>query len=78
MTGFTADWLSVKNKGYIKEGYDADLVIFDYAAVAGGFTYAQPIRPNPGIEYVIVDGRIVWQDGALTGAAPGRFLPHGL
>ncbi len=76
MTGFTADWLMIRNKGLIRDGYDADLVIFDYDRIAGGFTYAQPIRPNPGIEYVLADGQIVWRDGALTGKTPGRFLPH--
>jgi N-acyl-D-amino-acid deacylase len=76
MTGFTAEWLGVKNKGFVKDGYDADLVILDFDTVTGGFTYAQPVRPNPGIECVLVDGQIVYRDNALTGATPGRFLPH--
>lgn len=76
MTGFTAEWLGVKNKGLVKDGFDADLVIFDFDSITGGFTYARPVRPNPGIECVLVDGQIVYCDNALTGLTPGRFLPH--
>ena len=50
--------------------FRADLAIKD------GRLTVLPIRPNPGIECVIVDGEIVYQDGALTGKCPGRFLPH--
>ena len=78
MTGFTADWLHVQNKGYVKDGYDADLVILDYDTVAGGFTYAQPVTLNPGIEQVLVDGVTVFKNGALTGKTPGRVLLHGM
>jgi len=76
MTSFPAQWLSIQNKGVIKDGFDADLLIFDFETINGGFTFGEPIAPNPGIEQVIVDGVTAFKNGALTGATPGRVLLH--
>jgi N-acyl-D-aspartate/D-glutamate deacylase len=76
MTSFTAQWLGIQNKGVIKDGFDADLVIFDFDTIKGGFTFGEPIAPNSGIERVFVDGVTVFRNGVLTGATPGRVLLH--
>lgn len=76
MTGLTAKYLSVKNKGLIKEGFDADLVIFDYDRLQDTATYSDSNRITEGIDYVIVDGEIVYHDKHLTGKYPGRIIRH--
>jgi len=76
MTSFPAQWLKLDRKGVLKDGFDADIVIIDFDTIKGGFTFGEPIAPNPGIEQVIVDGVTVFKDGALTDARPGRVLLH--
>ena len=76
MTSFPARWHGFENKGQLKDGYDADVVIFDPDTVAPGFTYGEGVRLCPGIEKVFVDGVLTYENGALTGAYPGRFIPH--
>ena len=76
MTGQSAAYLALKNKGLIKENYDADLVIFDYENLRDTATYANPNSITEGIEYVFVNGEKVYQSGELTGKAPGKMLRH--
>lgn len=75
MTSKAADWYGLKNKGYIRDGYDADLVIIDPKTVASGFTFGEKVKPCPGIEKVFVDGIPTYENYELTGNTPGRFLP---
>lgn len=77
MTGLTAEYLRIPNKGLIREGYDADLVIFDYERLRDTGTYSDPNRISEGIDYVFTNGVSVCEHGRLTGAAPGRFLRRG-
>ena len=58
-------------------GDDADVVVFDPDTVADTATFDAPKRPAAGIDLVMVNGRIVWQDGTHTGALPGRALRRG-
>jgi len=74
MTGLTARTYGLKDRGMLKEGAYADLCIFDAATVDEAATFARPIQPAKGIETVIVNGAITWQDGKSTGARPGRVL----
>ena len=74
MTGLSALRYKLANKGFICEGYDADLVLFDYETLTDRATYADPTALAEGIELVFVDGQIVYQDGKLTGLTPGRVL----
>ena len=76
MTGFPAQWHGFANKGQLKDGYDADVVIFDPETVAPGFTYGENVRLCPGIEKVFVDGLLTYENGALTGVYPGRFIAN--
>ena len=77
MTGLTAEYLLVKNKGLIREGYDADLLIFDYDRLQDTATYSNSNSITEGIDYVFVGGEVVWHDKEFTGRTPGRILGHG-
>lgn len=76
MTGLTADYLNVKNKGYIKEGYDADLVIFDFDSLRDTATYDNPVSCAEGISHVIVNGETVYKDMQLTGKYSGKVIRY--
>ena len=74
MTGLTAKNFGLPDRGVLREGAFADLTLFDADAVGDAATYDSPAAPSRGIETVIVNGRVVWRDGAATGAHPGRVL----
>ncbi len=74
MTGLTARTFGLEGRGVIREGAYADLVIFDAARIAEGASFEHPVRAARGVDTVIVNGEPVWQDGAPTGARPGRRL----
>lgn len=76
MTSMPAQRLKLKTKGIIKDGYDADLVIFNYEKLQDRATYTSSNELTDGIEYVIVNGKIVYQDKKLTGINSGRVLRH--
>jgi len=77
MTGLTAKTFGLKDRGVLKEGYAADVTIFDAGTVDEAATFARPIQPAKGIEAVIVNGAIVWREGKSTGARPGQVLSRG-
>jgi N-acyl-D-amino-acid deacylase len=74
MTGLTATTFGLKDRGVLKEGYAADITLFDAGTVDEAATFARPIQPAKGIDAVIVNGEVVWKDGKSTGARPGRVL----
>jgi N-acyl-D-amino-acid deacylase len=74
MTGLTAKTFGLAERGELKEGYAADVTVFDPGTVDETATFARPIQPAKGIEAVIVNGEIVWRDGKATGRRPGRVL----
>jgi N-acyl-D-amino-acid deacylase len=74
MTGLTARNFGLKDRGVLREGAYADLTLFDADSVDEAATYAAPIAQSRGIDTVIVNGAVVWRDGASTGAHPGRVL----
>ena len=64
---------AMRRKGRLAEGHDADIVVFDPAAINDRASYAQPARPSGGIRHVLVNGEFVVLEGRLmTGARPGR------
>ena len=77
MTGLPAARLGLRDRGTIRDGAVADLVIFDPATVRSDATIDHPTRPPDGIETVIVAGEIVVDDGEPTDARPGRGLRRG-
>jgi N-acyl-D-amino-acid deacylase len=74
MTGLPARRLGLADRGVIRPGARADLVVFDERAVADRATYDDPHRYPAGVEHVIVNGRFVVRDGEHTGTLPGRVL----
>ncbi len=72
MTGLPCARFGIPERGLLKEGYFADLVLFDPATIADTATFTAPIKPAAGIDMVMVAGRPVWAEGAATGARPGR------
>jgi N-acyl-D-amino-acid deacylase len=74
MTGLTAKTFGFNDRGVLKDGYAADITIFDAGSVDEAATFARPIQPAKGIEAVIVNGAVVWRDGKPTGARPGRVI----
>jgi N-acyl-D-amino-acid deacylase len=74
MTGLPARRLGLKDRGLIRVGARADLVVFDARRIADVATYTDPHRYPTGIEHVLVNGRWVIRDGEHTGVLPGRVL----
>ncbi|GDY30990.1 N-acyl-D-amino-acid deacylase family protein [Gandjariella thermophila] len=74
LTGRAARRLRLADRGLIREGYAADLVLFDPETVADTATFDQPGRLPAGIPHVLVNGVPVVRDGVRTGALPGRSL----
>ncbi|HEY6058540.1 MAG TPA: amidohydrolase family protein, partial [Candidatus Limnocylindrales bacterium] len=76
MTAAPAARLGLQDRGTIRDGAIADLVAFDPARVRSNATYEEPRQFPDGIEYVIVNGVLVVDRGAHTGALPGMALRH--
>ena len=74
MTALPAAQFGLKDRGSLRPGACADLVLFDPATIADTATFDQPKTPAAGIALVMVNGRTVWNDGAATGERPGRAL----
>jgi N-acyl-D-amino-acid deacylase len=74
MTGLPARRLGLRDRGVIRVGARADLVIFDAKRIADRATYEDPHRYPVGVEHVVVNGSIVVKDGDHTGSLPGRVL----
>ena len=74
MTSFPAEAAALKDRGLIKEGFWADLVVLDLAKVQDLATYEEPRRYSAGFPYVAVNGVLVVDGGRITGAAPGKAL----
>lgn len=74
MSGFPATRFGLRDRGFVRPGYGADLVLFDPATVADEATWADPFRAPTGIARVLVNGETVVAAGEPTGALPGRVL----
>jgi N-acyl-D-aspartate/D-glutamate deacylase len=77
MTGLPARRFGLSGRGFIREGFAADLVLFDPATVRDVATFTDPQRPAEGIAAVWVNGVLSSRDQRATGARGGRFLPRG-
>jgi N-acyl-D-amino-acid deacylase len=77
MTGLPARKFGLSQRGLVREGYAADLVLFDAATVRDVATFADPQRPAEGIAAVWVNGVLTSRDQVATGARGGRFLARG-
>jgi N-acyl-D-aspartate/D-glutamate deacylase len=76
MTSLNAAKLGIFERGLLRAGTFADLVVFDADKVIDHATYEDPFQYSEGIVHVIVNGQHVLDDGKHTGARPGRALRH--
>nr|WSZ14918.1 D-aminoacylase [Streptomyces canus] len=76
LTSRPASRLRLPDRGLVREGYRADLVLFDPQTVAPGSTFEEPRRLPTGIPHVLVDGRFVIENGRRTDVLAGRAVRH--
>ncbi len=76
MTSLSCERFGLVDRGRVREGYWADLVIFDPDRIADTATYDEPKQEPVGIKSVIVNGQIAYEDGRHTGAGAGRMLRY--
>jgi len=74
MTSLPAQKFGLNNKGLLREGFDADIVIFDPATVSDRAEFTNPHQFSVGIPYVVVNGEVVIEDSKHTGARSGKSL----
>ena len=74
-TSLPATILGLEDRGFIRAGLRADLVVMDLQALSDNATFFDPHRHASGIEYVLVGGVPVVDGGELTGALPGEVVP---
>ena len=77
MTGAPAARLGLRERGLLRDGFAADVVVFDAVRVRANATHDEPRQFPDGIEHVIVNGQLVVDGGRHTGALPGRALRRG-
>lgn len=73
-SALTAETFRIPERGLIREGYFADVIVFDEKTVADRATYEQPELLSVGMKFVIVNGKLAVDNGAYTGALAGRAL----
>ncbi len=76
MTVMPAERVKLKYKGEIKEGNDADIVIFDENNIADGATFENPTEAPKGIDYVIVNGHIAAEAGVVKSDNCGKYIRY--
>jgi len=74
LTEEPAHLLGLKDRGLLKEGYWADMVVFDYQTIGDTATAVSPWEPPHGIKWVLVNGQIVLGKKGFSGGYPGRVL----
>jgi dihydroorotase/N-acyl-D-amino-acid deacylase len=74
MTSAVANRLSIQDRGVLREGMLADIVVFDPAIIEDRATFENPHQLSVGVRHVFVNGVAVVRDGEVTGALPGRAL----
>lgn len=76
MTGAPAQLLRLKDRGLLKEGYWADIVVFNPQTIDDLGTYDDPLKDPEGIEYVFIDGKPVIYNGVYTNVQNGQVLKY--
>lgn len=74
LTSLPAQNLGIKQRGRLAEGFHADVVVFDPAAIRDHATFEKPHQYATGVRHVLVNGTLVLKDGEHTGARPGRVV----
>ncbi|MGD8868714.1 MAG: amidohydrolase family protein [Gemmatimonadales bacterium] len=77
-TGLTAEIIGIEDRGYLREGLAADVVVFDPFTIQSCSNYTNPHCYSRGIEYLVVNGQLTLDEGSYTGVLGGRILtPRG-
>ena len=76
MTSIPAQRLGLSDRGILRNGMKADIVVFNPNTVQATATFEEPEQLPIGIYYVVVNGKLVIDRGEHTGALPGRALRH--
>jgi dihydroorotase/N-acyl-D-amino-acid deacylase len=74
MSSFPASRIGLADRGILRPGMKADIVVFDPAAVRDAATYEKPHQYAEGFTQVIVNGEVVYENGQMTSARPGHVL----
>jgi N-acyl-D-amino-acid deacylase len=74
MSAFPAQRIGLADRGVLREGMKADMAIFDAAKVRDTATFEKPHQYAEGVTWVIVNGQVAFENGAMTPARPGRVL----
>ncbi len=77
MTSFPAQRLGIPDRGLLRDGFKADIVVFNADTVKTHATRQDPKQYPEGIDYVIVNGKVVIDEGENTGELPGRAIRRG-
>ena len=78
MTKLPASVLGIKDRGQIRKGFWADLVIFDQSKIIDNATWKNPHQYPSGISWVLVNGKISINNGKYTDSLSGKILKHSL
>ena len=73
-TSLPAQRLGIKDRGLLREGYYADIVVFDPETIVDKATYDEPHQYSVGIAYVFVNGEAVLDEGKITDRRPGMVI----
>ena len=74
MTSLPAQRERLLDRGLLKEGYFADITVFDPNTIEDAATYTQPASVSKGVRFVFVNGQLEFENGRLTGAMAGQAL----
>jgi N-acyl-D-amino-acid deacylase len=74
ITSLPAQRERLRDRGLLKEGFVADITIFDPATIIDRATYENPVQVSEGVKYVFVNGQLEFETGKLTGVQAGRVL----
>ena len=77
ITSLPAQREHLRDRGLLREGFFADITIFDPATIIDRATYENPVQVSDGVNYVFVNGQLEFEAGKLTGAQGGRVLRGG-
>ena len=75
-SGLPADILKLPERGYLKAGYYADVVVFDPETFRDQATYDKPHQYATGVRYLFVNGKAAIDEGKYTGVLAGKVLRH--
>ena len=74
MTSLPAQVYNIPNKGLLREGYDADICVFDYEKIIDRAEYLDCHKRCEGLNYVIISGKVVAENSVFNGTCAGKVL----